>query len=66
MKRKRTKSKCGVIGRLRVIEDFLPPPNTLVPRDLAPPHPEEGAKRPSRRMGRPHGLRRAASRRSSP
>jgi len=35
------------------------------PAKLYPPHPEEAAKRPSRRMGRPHASRRASSKRSS-
>jgi hypothetical protein len=65
MMKRKAKGKCrvvkytsGDIGRLRVIEDFLPPPDALVPREPNPPHPEENAKRPSRRMGRPHGSRR--------
>ncbi|MDI3468268.1 MAG: hypothetical protein OJF62_000331 [Pseudolabrys sp.] len=67
MSNRTVKYTAGDIGRVRVIDDFLPPPDTLVPRKLNPPHPEEGAKRPSRRMGRrPHGSRRAAARRSSP
>ena len=52
-----TKYRRGEIGRLRVVADFLPSPDALVPReDVNPPHPEERPKAASRRMGRPTDL----------
>jgi hypothetical protein len=56
----------GQIGRFWLIDDFLPPPDALMRRESNPPHPEERPKAASRRMGRLHGSRRTASRRSSP
>jgi hypothetical protein len=73
VKRKQKKAKgravkytVGEIGRLRVVSDFPPSPDAMVPRKSNSPHPEERPKAASRRMRRPHGSRRVASQRSSP